>query len=84
MTPLSSISNGDVRCLSIEGDGPEVVRLKRLGICSGHRIRVVQAGDPMILEVIGSRIGLSRQLARQVMVETISVVKTTAPEGAAQ
>lgn len=71
MTPLSSVSHGAFRCHSIEGEGVEVVRLKRLGICAGHRIEVVRAGDPMILEVIGTQIGLSRRLASRVLVESV-------------
>ncbi len=72
MTTLSEISTGSARCVSIEGEGAEVVRLKRLGICRGHCIRVLQAGDPMILEVIGTKIGISRELARRVIVEVVA------------
>jgi Fe2+ transport system protein FeoA len=52
----------------VEGDGPEVTRLKRLGVCGGRRLEIVHAGDPMILRVAGTQIGLSRQLARSVYV----------------
>ena len=69
MTPLSFQSCGTVVCVSIEGAGPEVTRLKRMGVCVGRRLEVVQAGDPMILRVAGTRIGLSRQLAGAVFVE---------------
>lgn len=68
MTPLSS-TFGISRCVSIDSDGPEAVRLKRLGICSGRSIEVVQAGDPMIVNVAGARVGLSRMLASRVQVD---------------
>jgi hypothetical protein len=45
------------------------VRLKRMGICGGRQISVLQAGDPMILRVVGARIGLSRELAATVVVD---------------
>lgn len=69
MTSLSDITSGTARCLSIEGDGAEVAKLKRLGICAGRQLRVLQAGDPMILEVVGTRVGLSRRLAGRVIVD---------------
>jgi len=72
MSVLSDLSEGTARCLSIEGDGAEVVRLKRLGICAGQQLKVLQAGDPMILQVVGAQIGLSRELARRVIVEVTS------------
>ncbi|MCA9073559.1 MAG: ferrous iron transport protein A [Planctomycetaceae bacterium] len=77
MTRLSDNPAGKLRCLSIDGEGAEVVRLKRLGICAGQHIRIVQAGDPMILEVVGSRVGLSRRLASRVTVEPLPLVETS-------
>ena len=69
MTPLSTTS-GICRCVSIEGEGPETIRLKRMGICGGRDIEVVQAGDPMIVHVAGARVGLSRNLASRILVES--------------
>lgn len=80
MTPLSDNLSGKVRCFSIEGEGAEVVRLKRLGICAGQTVRIVQAGDPMILEVVGSRVGLSRQLASRVIVEPMVHVQSNSSQ----
>jgi Fe2+ transport system protein FeoA len=62
-----------VVCLCVEGDGPEVTRLKRVGVCGGRRLEIVHAGDPMILRVAGTQIGLSRQLARTVFVEPAEI-----------
>lgn len=73
MMSLASSSRGWAVCLHVEGDGPEVTRLKRMGVCTGRRLEVVQTGDPMILSVAGTRIGLSRQLAGVVFVEPLTV-----------
>lgn len=70
MFPLSQMSRGYAVCRKVEGEGPQATRLKRLGICEGRVLEVVQAGDPMILRVIGTSIGLSRKLAGLVLVET--------------
>ena len=32
----------------------DVLRLKHLGVCSGRRVQLVKAGDPLILRVLGS------------------------------
>lgn len=53
----------------IETGGDDVQRLKTLGICVGRRIEVVKPGDPMIVRVFGSRLGLSASLASGVWLE---------------
>lgn len=53
----------------IENEGEEIQRLKTLGICVGRRVEVVKAGDPMIVRVFSSRIGMSAELASSVWLE---------------
>jgi Fe2+ transport system protein FeoA len=53
----------------IETDGDDAARLKTLGICVGRRLEVVRSGDPLILKVFGSRLGLSASLASCVWLE---------------
>ena len=54
---------------SIQTDDEDTQRLKTLGVCMGRRVELVRAGDPLILKVFGSRLGLSAELARRVSVE---------------
>ena len=56
----------------IETDGDDMQRLKTLGICVGRRIEVIKPGDPMIVGVFGSRLGLSASLAAGVWLEVCS------------
>ena len=49
----------------------DVMRMKVLGICPGRKIRLVQGGAPMIVEVYGACIGVSRRLAAGVWVEIV-------------
>jgi Fe2+ transport system protein FeoA len=56
----------------IETDDEETQRLKTLGVCSGRRVELVRGGDPLILKVFGSRLGLSATLAERVHVEICS------------
>jgi Fe2+ transport system protein FeoA len=53
----------------IETDGEEILRLKTLGLCVGRQIEVVKSGDPLIVKIFGSRIGLSASLAACVWLE---------------
>jgi Fe2+ transport system protein FeoA len=53
----------------IETDDEETQRLKMLGVCAGRRVELVRGGDPLILKVFGSRLGLAAALAARVHVE---------------
>ncbi len=54
---------------SVATDDEDTQRLKTLGVCLGRRVELVRAGDPLILKVFGSRLGISAELARRVRVE---------------
>ena len=54
---------------SIATDDEETQRLKTLGVCLGRRVELVRAGNPLILKVFGSRLGISAELAARVQVE---------------
>jgi len=43
-------------------------RLMAMGVCEGRIIKLEQAGDPMILQVMGSRLGVSKRLGTTVSV----------------
>lgn len=54
---------------SIETDDEETLRLKTMGVCVGRRVELVRKGDPLVLKVFGSRLGISSSLASRVQVE---------------
>jgi len=54
---------------SVATDDEDTQRLKTLGVCLGRRVELVRAGDPLILKVFGSRLGISAELAARVSVE---------------
>tara|TARA_R110002049_G_scaffold285698_4_gene466903 strand:- start:3524 stop:3826 length:303 start_codon:yes stop_codon:yes gene_type:complete len=47
-------------------DDEHAARLKQFGICEGRAIRVVTTGNPMILVVQNTRVGLSRVFASSI------------------
>lgn len=57
------------RCAAIAAiDAPDddIARLMAMGVCTGRKVELVKAGDPLILRVLGSRLGVSARLARRV------------------
>jgi len=54
---------------SITTDDEDTERLKTLGVCVGRRVELVRTGDPLILKIFGSRLGISAELAARVTVE---------------
>ena len=82
-TRLSDVTDpGAFHCVDVECDGDAMIRLKRLGICARRTIEVVQPGDPMVLRVVGSRLGISHQLAEFVRVERTCDQTTSLEAGA--
>ena len=49
----------------------DLERLEVMGLCAGRVVQVVKAGDPMIVRVLGTRIGLAAALARDIYVEPV-------------
>jgi Fe2+ transport system protein FeoA len=54
---------------SVSTDDEDTHRLKTLGVCVGRRVELIRAGNPLILKVFGSRLGISAELAARVQVE---------------
>jgi Fe2+ transport system protein FeoA len=53
----------------IETESEDMQRLKMLGICVGRRVEVVKPGDPLIVRVFGTRLGMSASLASHIWLE---------------
>ena len=65
---LATSAIGTYECIEIDVEGDASVRMKQLGLCAGRRIHLLAAGDPMILRIGETEIGLSRDLARRIRV----------------
>jgi len=53
----------------IEGDDEAMVRLMAMGLCVGREIEVVRRGNPLVIRLLGARVGLSGRLARRIIVD---------------
>ncbi len=71
LLPLSAMIGGEARVMSVEAETADASRLMALGICVGRRVEIVKAGDPLIVRVVGARVGLSARLAAAVMVDMV-------------
>jgi len=71
--PLTDLLPHDC-CIVMEvlAQDNDVQRLMSMGVCVGRTIEVVKNGDPLILKVFGSRIGVSARLAERVQVTPCS------------
>jgi Fe2+ transport system protein FeoA len=67
--PLDRVEAGHCGLVhEVRAGETEIEQLQAMGVCAGRKVMLVKAGDPMILKVLGSRIGVSARLASQVMV----------------
>ncbi len=57
----------------------DAIRLKRMGICEGRQLQLVQKGDPLIVRVVGCRVGVSRRLAERVWVTPCPSERSSPP-----
>jgi len=47
----------------------DLERLKAMGLCVGRTLEVLKAGDPLIVRVYGTRIGLSARMAKHIRIQ---------------
>jgi Fe2+ transport system protein FeoA len=70
LVPLDQVEIGHcARVAEVEANEADIEQLMAMGVCVGRRVMLMQAGDPLILKVLGTRIGVSARLARRVKVE---------------
>lgn len=70
MISLDRLPPGEQARIGAVEAGPEDEgRLEAMGLCAGRTVEVVRGGDPMIVRVLGTRIGMARTLAAAVRVE---------------
>jgi Fe2+ transport system protein FeoA len=66
--PLSELREREARVVGVSAEAEDALRLMALGICVGRRVEIIKAGDPLIVRVVGARVGLSARLAAYVLV----------------
>lgn len=75
---LSALPAGaHARVAQLNAHSDDLRRLQALGVCVGRRLQLVKTGDPMIISVVGARIGLSARLAAEVLVNPVAAEDST-------
>ncbi|MCA9239450.1 MAG: ferrous iron transport protein A [Planctomycetales bacterium] len=70
MQPLALLRRGQAGVVrQVTVDPADSGRLKSMGICVGRTVQVTTVGNPLIVKVLGSRVGLAGALASCVTVE---------------
>lgn len=69
--PLMNLAPGTLAILREVLDNQSRAVLRSLGLTDGARLRVCRVGDPCIIQVRSTRIGLSRQVGQSVYVTII-------------
>jgi len=78
--PLCALpAHASARVVRVDAGHEDAVRLMALGVCVGRRIQVVKPGDPIIVQVVGTRVGLSARLAAGVLVEPLAAAGSGKP-----
>jgi len=52
----------------VEAPDSDLERLMAMGVCGGRTVELVRVGDPLILKVYGTRVGVSARLAANILV----------------
>lgn len=67
--PLDRLPAGSGGVIAeIDVAAADLARLQVMGLCPGRLVQVVKGGDPLIVRVLGTRIGLAAALATFVYV----------------
>lgn len=67
---LDGLHSGDRAVVrEIEGRDSAMLRLMAMGLCVGREIAVLRHGNPLIIQLLGARVGLSGVVAHRIVVE---------------
>jgi Fe2+ transport system protein FeoA len=77
--PLSQIKAGTIVCIKQLDAAPDVThRLRELGLREEQRIRLVSRQSTYICQVCNARLGISEQLAENILVQTVPAAQPAA------
>jgi ferrous iron transport protein A len=73
LLPLELLGGGEwADVAEVSGEPTWVGRMAELGVRTGSRLRVLQPGNPCLLQVGGSRLSLRGEYAFQILVRPVA------------
>jgi Fe2+ transport system protein FeoA len=72
-TALCCATRGESVCVrALLGCAAESARLREMGLCEGARLQVLRKGNPLVVRVADSRLGLAHAVAERVLVAPVA------------
>lgn len=65
---LAEVPRSTVQVAAIDLLPEDELRVKTMGLCVGRRVEVLQTGDPLIVDIAGAHVGVSRRLAMGIVI----------------
>ena len=69
MLTLDQASSGSYIVIAMNGESLNV--LKAMGLIVGREFDVIRAGSPLIIGVLGARVGVSHRLAKDIEIDSL-------------
>ncbi len=70
--PLSSVKAGSVVCIKQLSASPELrSRLREMGLGEEQKVKLLSSQSNIICQVCNARLGISKQLAKSILVEAL-------------
>jgi Fe2+ transport system protein FeoA len=60
---------------AVRGSDAALLRLMAMGLCVGREVEVIRQGNPLIVRLLGARVGVSERLAQNVVIERCKCAK---------
>ena len=74
MLPLPEAPLGrPLRVGKVDANSADSARLQAMGVCQGRVLEILKGGDPLVIRVVGSRVGIAARLARHVFIHDLPV-----------
>jgi ferrous iron transport protein A len=71
LTLLSAPTGRKLRLLALEAKPAQCQRLREMGFCESAEIVKLSQGAALVCQVCGTRLALSRELAKEIMIEQV-------------
>lgn len=57
-----------LRVGKVDTNSADASRLQAMGVCQGRVLEIVKGGDPLVVRIVGSRVGIAARLALHVFI----------------
>lgn len=85
LLPLTEAPLGrPLRVGKVDTNSVDAARLQAMGVCQGRVLEVVKGGNPLVVRIVGSRVGIAARLAIHVLIDASPVEPTLRPHASGE